>query len=179
MLPKPWQNLPLVSLLEPGIPDWRLPCVFSERKLSLMHTGQHEGRPDSSDHITRAFPVVWCPGFMAVTPSFTHLSIKFSNQRFSNYNPTVDIGFVKLMSDRFCGIFSFSVIRAAVVLRFFETILLNLQRSLSVSVDFSLLFFFADNCHLTQSLTHLHELLQSVNKRRNIQCCQLKLFQCS
>jgi hypothetical protein len=38
-----------------------------------------------------------------VTPSFTHLSITFSNQRFSNCSPTVDVGFVKLTSDSFCG----------------------------------------------------------------------------
>jgi hypothetical protein len=53
-------------------------------------------KDDSSDHITCAFPVVWYPGFMVVTPSFTHLSIAFSFQRFSNCNPTVDVGFVKL-----------------------------------------------------------------------------------
>jgi hypothetical protein len=37
------------------------------------------------------------------TPSFTHLSIAFSNQRLSNCSPTVDVGFVKLTSDSFCG----------------------------------------------------------------------------
>jgi hypothetical protein len=57
----------------------------------------------SSDHMTRAFPVVSCPGFMVVTPSCTHLSITFSNQRFSNCSTTVDVGFVKLTSDSFRG----------------------------------------------------------------------------
>jgi hypothetical protein len=32
---KPSQNLLCVSLLEPGIPDYRLPWVFSKRKLFL------------------------------------------------------------------------------------------------------------------------------------------------
>jgi hypothetical protein len=49
------------------------------------------------------FPPAWCLGFMVVTPSFMNLSITFSNQRFSSCNPTVDVGFVKLTSDRFCG----------------------------------------------------------------------------
>jgi pyrimidine deaminase RibD-like protein len=38
-----------------------------------------------------------------VTPSFMHLCITLSNQRFSNCSPTMDVGFVKLKSDRFCG----------------------------------------------------------------------------
>jgi hypothetical protein len=37
------------------------------------------------------------------TPSFTHFSITFSNQRFSNCSPPVDVGSVKLTSDSFCG----------------------------------------------------------------------------
>jgi hypothetical protein len=36
LLSKSTQNLPGVSLLEPGIPDWRLPWVFSKRKFFLM-----------------------------------------------------------------------------------------------------------------------------------------------
>jgi hypothetical protein len=60
-------------------------------------------KDDSSDHIKRAFPVVRCSDFMVVTPSFTHLIITFSDQRFSNCSPTVDVGFVKLMSESFCG----------------------------------------------------------------------------
>jgi hypothetical protein len=58
---------------------------------------------NSSDHITSAFPVVQCPGFMVVTPSFTYLSTTFSNQMFSNCNPTVGVEFVKLTLDSFCG----------------------------------------------------------------------------
>jgi hypothetical protein len=60
-------------------------------------------KDDSSDHTTRAFPVVWWPGFMVVTPSFMQLSITFNNQRFSNCSPTVDVGCVKLTLDSFCG----------------------------------------------------------------------------
>jgi hypothetical protein len=58
---------------------------------------------NSSDHITWTFPVVWCPGFMDVTPLFMQLSIIFSNQRFSNCSPTMDVGCVKLKLDSFCG----------------------------------------------------------------------------
>jgi hypothetical protein len=36
LLPKPSQNLPCISLLEPGIPDCRLPWVFSKHKLFPM-----------------------------------------------------------------------------------------------------------------------------------------------
>jgi hypothetical protein len=55
------------------------------------------------------------------TPSITHLSITFNNQRFYNCSPTVDVGFVKLTLDSFCGnrffkIFSSAVTCAAVVL---------------------------------------------------------------
>jgi hypothetical protein len=62
----------------------------------------NRGKNDWSDHMKR-FPVAWCPGFVVVTPSFTHLSITFSNQRFSNCSPTVDVRFVKLTSASFCG----------------------------------------------------------------------------
>ena len=48
-----------------------------------------------------AFPGVWCPGFIVVTPSY--LSFTLSNQRFSKSTPTVDVGFFKLTSDSFCG----------------------------------------------------------------------------
>jgi hypothetical protein len=60
-------------------------------------------KDESTDHITLAFPVVWYPGFMIVTPLFMHLSITFSYQRFSNCSPTVDIEFMKLTSGNVCG----------------------------------------------------------------------------
>jgi hypothetical protein len=40
---------------------------------------------------------------MVMTPSFMHLSVTFSNQRFSNCSPTMDVGFVELTLDSFCG----------------------------------------------------------------------------
>jgi hypothetical protein len=58
---------------------------------------------DSYDHMTHTFPVVWCPGFMVVTPLFPHLSITFSNHRFSNCRPTINVGCVKITLDSFCG----------------------------------------------------------------------------
>jgi hypothetical protein len=36
LLPKTIKEPPCVSLLEPGIPDCRLPWVFTKRKLFLM-----------------------------------------------------------------------------------------------------------------------------------------------
>jgi hypothetical protein len=97
LLPKPPQNLPRVSLFEPAILDCRLPRVSSKRKLSLM-----QGAAWRTTHLTisRAHfqlsdvQVLW---------SFAHLSFPFSNQRFSSCSPTVDVGFVKLTSDSFCG----------------------------------------------------------------------------
>jgi hypothetical protein len=60
-------------------------------------------KDDSFDHITRSFPVFLCPGFMVMTLSFTLLSVTFSNQRFGSCCLTVDVGFVKLTLDYFCG----------------------------------------------------------------------------
>jgi hypothetical protein len=40
---------------------------------------------------------------MVITPSFTHMSITFSNKRVRNGRPTVDAGFVKTTSESFCG----------------------------------------------------------------------------
>jgi hypothetical protein len=42
---------------EPGIPDCRLPWMFSKRKLNLMDVGNGV-KDDSTDHITRKFPFV-------------------------------------------------------------------------------------------------------------------------
>jgi hypothetical protein len=71
--------------------------------LRVLQTFPDAGNRVKDDPLTisRAFPVVWCPGFVVVTPSFTHLSITFSNQRFINCSRTVDVGFVKLTSDSF------------------------------------------------------------------------------
>jgi hypothetical protein len=73
-----------------------------------------------------AFPVVWCPDFMVVTPSFTHLSITFSNQRFSNRSPNVYVDFwsprrtVFVETESSTWIFLSAVTSAAVVLWFSE-----------------------------------------------------------
>jgi hypothetical protein len=83
---------------------------------------------------------------MAVTLLFMHLNITFSNQRFSSCNPTVDIGFVKLTSDSFCGsgVFKMSiqfccpVTCAAAVVIFFKQFLVY---DVFVIVDFRPLFF--------------------------------------
>jgi hypothetical protein len=70
-------------------------CVLQTQTLPDVENTMNE---DSSDLIMRAFPVVGCPGFMVVIPSFMLLSTAFNNQRFGNCSPTVEVGFVKLMS---------------------------------------------------------------------------------
>jgi hypothetical protein len=105
----------------------------------------------------------WCTGFMVVTPSFTHLSITFSNQRFSNCSPTttLDVGFVKFTLDSFCGNrifemniqFCSNVTCAGVIVWFFETIFLNVRWSLSVSIDLCLLMLSShDRAHWWHNL---------------------------
>jgi hypothetical protein len=46
-----------ISLLEPGIPDCRLPWVFSKLTFDVPDVG-NSVKDDLSDHTTRAFPVV-------------------------------------------------------------------------------------------------------------------------
>jgi hypothetical protein len=143
MLPKQSQSLPRISLSEPNqafrIVDF-LGCSPNEN--SSWYREQREGTDLT---ISRSFPVVWCPGFMFMTPSFTRVSITFSNQRFSNCSPAVGVGFVKLSSDSFCRnrVFKMSIQFCCHLCCssswFFETIL-NIRRSLSVSVDFGPLF---------------------------------------
>jgi len=76
---------------------------------------QHEGLLIWPYYI---FPIIRCPGFMMISPSFSSCSVVFSNQRFNNCSSTMDIGFVKLLSGCFCGnrISSSAVAFAAVVL---------------------------------------------------------------
>jgi hypothetical protein len=89
---------------------------------------------------------------MVVTPSFMHLSITFSNQKFSSCSPTIDAGFAKLTSDSFGenSVFKMNsksccpLTCDAAVLWFLETILLNVRWSLYGNVDFRPLFLFAD-----------------------------------
>jgi hypothetical protein len=49
------------------------------------------------------------------TPSFTHLSIILCNQRFFNYSPTMDVGFVKFTLDSLCGNRVFKMILSSAV----------------------------------------------------------------
>ena len=49
------------------------------------------------------FPIISSPGFMIITPSFGPFSVVFSNQMFSNRSCPLDVGFVTLSSDFFCG----------------------------------------------------------------------------
>jgi hypothetical protein len=97
------EYFPRVSLLAFRIPVF-LAC--SPNVKPPWRREQREGRFFWPYH---AFTVVWCPGFMVVTPSFTQLSISFSNQRLNNFSPTVDVGFVKLMLDSFCGNIVFKI----------------------------------------------------------------------
>jgi hypothetical protein len=178
---------------------------------------------------------------MVVTPSFTHQSITFSNQRFSNLSPTVDVGFVKLTLVSFYGnrLLEISIqfcclVTCVAVVEWFRETNLSVRWLLSVSADFRPLLLFADvifpwfiyanityetvaldtpnnvavfvtdapekrtptiyslsksdtspifrffytdrHTAVTNALTRA---LQNVNKRNNIQCCQLKFFKCS
>jgi hypothetical protein len=40
---------------------------------------------------------------MIITPRFSHFCVVFSNQKFNNCSSTMDVGFVKILSDCFCG----------------------------------------------------------------------------
>jgi hypothetical protein len=93
LLPKPSQNLPHISHCWNGA--FRIVGHLGCSR-NVKSSWYNSVKDDSSDYTTHAFPVVWCPGIMVVTPSFTHLNITCSNQRFNNCSPTVDVGFVKL-----------------------------------------------------------------------------------
>jgi hypothetical protein len=89
-----------------------------------------------------AVPVVWCPSFMDVTPSFTHVSLTFYNQRFSlPFNCgcwTCEVNTSELLwKQRLQGEWTFSsaATDAVVVLWIFETGLLLVM---VFSVDFVL-----------------------------------------
>jgi hypothetical protein len=90
-------ELPRVSLLEPNHAFRILGFLGCSPNVNSSWC-RNGVKDDSSGNITLAISVVLCPNFMVVTPSFTHLSITSSNRRFSNYNPTVDVGSVKLTS---------------------------------------------------------------------------------
>jgi hypothetical protein len=90
--PKPSQNLPLVSLLGPGIPNCRLPWVFS-KKWTFPDVGNIV-KDDSSDHNRACVSSCLMSRFYGrdATSSFTHLSITSSNHKFSDCSPTVGVG---------------------------------------------------------------------------------------
>jgi hypothetical protein len=107
-------------------------------------------KEDSTDHITRAFPVVWCPGFMSW---HHHLDIWALLSAIWGFAIAALLWVLDLWSSRQTvfmetrssrWIFSSAVICAAVVLWIFETILLKLRRSHSVNVDFHPLFPLVD-----------------------------------
>jgi hypothetical protein len=110
--------------LEPGIPDWKFPYVFSKRELFLMHREQREERLIWQHHAHVSSCLIF--GFYGRDTIVYASGHSFSNKLFSKCKPTLDVGFVKLTSERFCGILSSAVICAAVVLWIFETILLIL-----------------------------------------------------
>jgi hypothetical protein len=147
LLPKPSQNLPHVSLLELNQAFWIvgfLEC-FTNVKSSWCRE-QRERRLIWPYHM---FPVVWYPNFLVVSPSFMHLSITFSNQRFSKLQSCgcwICEAHIRqfLWKRPSCWIFSSAVTYAAVVVWFFKTILLHVRQSLSVNVDFHSLLLFAD-----------------------------------
>jgi hypothetical protein len=88
------------------------------------------------------------------TPPFTHLSITFSNQRFRNCSPIVDVGFLKLTSRRTVFMETWSsrwiFSSAAVHLCFGCSVIFSKQsfsmqaQSLSVIVHLRPLLLFAD-----------------------------------
>ena len=93
------------------------------------------------------FSIIRWPGFMIITPSFSYFRAVFSNQRFSS---TMDVGFVKLPSDFLWNqssrwISSSAVTFAAVLLWFTDTLLFNVQRSLSLGFGFWPLFLLDDD----------------------------------
>jgi hypothetical protein len=110
---------------------------------------QREGRLIWPYH---AFTIVWSPGFMVVTSSFTHLGITSIIRGLAIAAPS---WVLDLWSSRRTVFsensvfkmniqFFYSVTCSAIFLRFFETIPLNVRRSLSVNVDFRPLFLLVD-----------------------------------
>jgi hypothetical protein len=87
---------------------------------------------------------------MVVTPPFTHLSITFSNQKFSNCCPTVDVEFLKHSSDSFCANRVFKMnIQFCCQLCCSSCVIFwknpsHCMMILFCNIDFRPLFFFAD-----------------------------------
>jgi hypothetical protein len=113
---------------------WRIGCAPNVNS-SWCRNSVEDDRPIRPYH---AFPVVWWPGFMIVTPSFSHLSIIFSNQRLAiagllwMLDLWNSVGqFVWKQGFQNWRIFSSSGSREVVVLWFFETVIPDVRRSIS------------------------------------------------
>jgi hypothetical protein len=102
LLSKPSQNFPVFHSWNQAFRILGF-LVCSPNVNSSWYREEHrEGRLIWPYH-ARVFQLSGVQVFMVVTPSFTYLRITFGKRRFSNCNRTVDVGFVKLMSDSFCG----------------------------------------------------------------------------
>jgi hypothetical protein len=106
-------------------------------------------KDDSSDHITCAFPVADIQVLWS-RHNRLHLSIIFSNQRFSNCSPAVGVGLVKFTLDFFFlkqGLQDeYSVLLSSALQLFsnFSKQSFSMYEDLSVSIYFRPLFLFAD-----------------------------------
>jgi hypothetical protein len=138
-----------VSLFEPGIPDWRLPWVFFKRK-HIPDAG-NSVKDDSSDHFrlsdVQRFRLwhyrlrVWV--LLSVIRGLAIAVLPWMLDLWSSRRAV----FVETRSSRW--IFS-----SAAVVWFFETVLLNVRRSLSVSAEFRALFLFV-YVHITSETVAL------------------------
>ena len=121
--------------------------------------------------------------FMIITPSSSPFSAVFSNQRFNNCSSTMDVVFVKLLSDCFVEtasrwILISAVTFATVLLWFIDTILFNVRQSILLSFGFRPLFLLADDVLpwfvyviITAALIHL------INWPFSLQMLQLNVYQ--
>ena len=108
---------------------------------------QHEGWLTWPYYV---FAIIRCPGFMIIAPSFSSFSVDSSNQRFSNRNSSMDVDLwsscrLFLGSRVFGKDMGSAVTFAVTVLWFLDTILFNVQRSVSLSFGFRPLFLLADD----------------------------------
>jgi hypothetical protein len=85
LLPNHNRTSPYVYLLEPGIPDCRLPWVSSKRKLFLMDVGNSV--KDDSSRVSSCVMFRFY-GRDTIVYASEHY---FVNQRFRNCNSTVDV----------------------------------------------------------------------------------------
>jgi hypothetical protein len=135
---------PRVSLLEPGIPDCKLLSVFFKRKLFLMDVG-NSVKDDSCDHNTPAFPVICFSDIQVLWSWHQRVSIWAFLSVTRGLAIATHVGQVSWkqgVQDEYSVPLQFTC--AAVVQWSFETILLNVRRSLSVNVDFRPRSLFAD-----------------------------------